>query len=259
MPFGKLQALPKDAAPISTSPDRDTALMSVTKGVRLVVQELKTGTSPQPKAEPAWQPPIQEEVLATSQQERHAMGMNDDPGRPASENRGHIYGGQFNNGQFNAPIFTGQGQNITYTNTAPAPDKQKEGILALERGAKALLNADYASAGKQLRVAIDEIDPDQQKKEAAQARYLSMLAILGYERPQDKGTTARETMSELLSAAIRLDRCDAYIMTRALILDSSLSRQVYNPQITTYDRLLLDYVKRCQPDLYQRISEVFGI
>ena len=138
-------------------------------------------------------------------------------------------------------------------------DKQKEGILALERGAKALLNADYASARKHLRVAIDEIDPDQQKKEAAQSRYLNMLAILGYERPQDKGTTARETMSELLSAAIRLDRCEAYIMTRALILDPSLPRQVYSPRVTTYDRSLLDYVRRCQPNLYQRISEAFGI
>lgn len=136
---------------------------------------------------------------------------------------------------------------------------EKKGILALERGAKALLNADYASARKQLRVAIDEIDPDQQKKEAAQSRYLNMLAILGYERPQDKGTTDMETMSELLSAAIRLDRCEAYIMTRALILDPSLPGQVYRPQVTAYDRSLLDYVKRCQPSLYQRISEVFGI
>lgn len=260
MPFGKLQALPKDAAPISTSPDRDTALMSVTKGVRLIVQELKAGTSHLQKAEPAWQPPIQEDILPTSRQERNTIGTNDDLDKPASKNGGDVYGGQFNNGQFNAPIFTGQGQKITYHNTAPAVDEQKEGILALERGATALLNADYAYARKQLRIAIDKIDPDQQKKEAARARYLNILAILGYERPQDKGTTAIETMSELLSAAIRLDRCDTYIMTRALILDPSLPRQAYNPQVTSDDRSLLEkYVKRCQPDLYQRISEVFGI
>lgn len=258
MPFGKLQALPKDAAPISTSPDRDTALMSVTKGIRLVVQELKTGTSPQQKAEPGWQPSIQEDILSTNRQERNTMGTNDDSGRPARKNGGNIYGGQFNDGQFNAPVFTGQGQNITYTN-APAPDKQKEGILALQRGAAALLNADYASARKQLRVAIDEINPDQQSKEAAQARYLNTLALLGYERPQDKGTTAMETMNELLSAAIRLDRCDTYIMIKALILNPSLPRQAYSPQVTSYDRSLLDYVKRCQPGLYQQMSETFGI
>src|SRR5436305_4071001 len=44
MPFGKLQALPKDATPISTSQDRDTAFLSVTKGIRLVVQELIANT-----------------------------------------------------------------------------------------------------------------------------------------------------------------------------------------------------------------------
>lgn len=258
MPFGKLQALPKDATPISTSPDRDTALMSVTTGIRLVVQELKTGTPSQQKAQPGWQPSIQEDTLSTNQQARNTMGANDDPGRPTSQNSGNVYGGQFNNGQFNAPVFTGQGQSIVYT-TTHAPDELKEGALALQHGAAALLNRDYASARKQLRVAIDKIDPDQQRKEAAKARYLNTLALLDYERPQDKGTTVMEAMNELLSAAIRLDRCDTYLMTKALIQNPSLSRQAYSPQITSYDRSLLDDMKRCQPDLYQQMSETFGI
>lgn len=254
MPFGKLQALPKDARPISTSSDRDTALMSVTQGIRLVVQELQTGTSPQQKAMPDWPPTIQEDTLSTNQQARNSMN---NPGKPASQNGGDIYGGQFNSGQFHGPVITGQGATIYATTSAP--DKQKEGLLALQRGATALLNADYPSAGKQLRIAIDEIDPGQQRKEAARARYLNALAILGYERPQDKGTTTIETIDELLSAAIRMESCDAYILAKAFIMNPTLSRPFYRPQITNDDRSLLDYLMRCQPGLYQRISEVFGL
>jgi hypothetical protein len=256
MPFGKLQALPRNAVPISLSPDRDSALMGVTKGVRLVVQELKAGMLPAQKAEPDWQSPVQECIVSTSQHERKTMSTHDNPDRPCGDGRGNIHGGQFTGGEFRGPIFSGDKQNVIYN---PAPDKQKEGMLALDRGAKDLLNGDYMSARSQLRVAIDQIDPSQQKREAARARYLNALAILGYERPQDAGTAIRETLNGLLSVAIDLDRCDTYIMAKTLFLTSSLSRRSYNPQVTDYDRLLLTYMEGFRPDLYQQMRDVFGI
>jgi hypothetical protein len=42
-PFGKLQALPKDGRPVTTWPNRDEALVDIAKGVRLAVEELRSG------------------------------------------------------------------------------------------------------------------------------------------------------------------------------------------------------------------------
>lgn len=39
-PFAKLQALPRDAKPIVTWPDRDTAFVDVTDGLRNTIQDL---------------------------------------------------------------------------------------------------------------------------------------------------------------------------------------------------------------------------
>src|SRR6266487_5533790 len=41
-PFGKLQALPKDAKPVKSWPDPDKAFFNVTEGIRKVVEELTT-------------------------------------------------------------------------------------------------------------------------------------------------------------------------------------------------------------------------
>jgi hypothetical protein len=47
-PFNKLQALPRDAKPITTWANRDQALMEVAKGVRAVVKELSAVSTRKP-------------------------------------------------------------------------------------------------------------------------------------------------------------------------------------------------------------------
>lgn len=39
-PFGKLQALPRDGKPVTTSSDRDEAFLDVARGIRRAAQEL---------------------------------------------------------------------------------------------------------------------------------------------------------------------------------------------------------------------------
>jgi hypothetical protein len=39
-PFGKLQALPKDARPVTSWPDRDEAFFDIARGIRTVTEEL---------------------------------------------------------------------------------------------------------------------------------------------------------------------------------------------------------------------------
>jgi hypothetical protein len=39
-PFGKLQALPKDARPVTSWPDRDEAFFDIARGIRTVAEEL---------------------------------------------------------------------------------------------------------------------------------------------------------------------------------------------------------------------------
>lgn len=249
MPFGKLQALPKDATPVSTSSNRDTALMSVAKGIRTIVQELTPDIPFNRKPENLLQQSVQENMSHARGQERNHMDTKDDASNYTIKNKGPvetlIVGGQ--HGQVIS------GQNI-YIN-----DKQKDGIRALEMGAKALLNADYSSAKKELHVAIEELDQDMQKREAAKARYLQSLAVLGHEHPRDKGIMVTEKVNELLNAAVNLDRCGAYLMTRAVIREPSLHRQANSIPITDYDEALFAYLKRCQPELYRQIGQVFGI
>lgn len=48
-PFAKLQALPKDAKPVTKWSDRDEAFLDIAKGIRRVVESLQTGgTTPKP-------------------------------------------------------------------------------------------------------------------------------------------------------------------------------------------------------------------
>jgi len=249
MPFGKLQALPKDAAPISTSSNLDIAFMNVTKGLRAIVQELSDTIAAGEKSESSWQPDLLESIFSTSNQERGAMTKHDDSSKYSVENSGSVYG-QVIGGQHGQVI---SGQNIYIS------DKQKDGIRALEMGSKALLNGDYSSARKELRVAIEEIDQDRQKKEAAKARYLQALAVLGHERPRDIGIVVLETINDLLNASINLDPCNAYRMTRAIILDPALHQQACTVRLTDYDESLFVYLKRCQSDLYHQICRIFGI
>jgi len=45
-PFGKLQALPKDAVPVTEWPNRDKVFLNVAQGIRVVVEELTAGPHP---------------------------------------------------------------------------------------------------------------------------------------------------------------------------------------------------------------------
>jgi TIR domain len=249
MPFSKLQALPKDATPISMAPNTDTAFLNVAQGIRTVIQELMTGITVNRKPGNALRPSAQEDLLPISSQERNNMDTKDDSSRYTIKNKGPVHG----------QVIGGQHGQVISEQNIYIPNKQKDGILALKKGVKALLNEDYASAKKELRVAIEEIDQEQQKEAAAKARYLQALAVLGNERPRDKGIVATEKINALLNAAISLDRCNAYVMASAVIRDPSLRKQANSTHITNYDEELLAYLKRCQPDLYHQVCQVFSI
>lgn len=49
-PFGKLQALPRDARPVTAWPDRDAALLDVAQGLRAAIDELEGRAAPAPAA-----------------------------------------------------------------------------------------------------------------------------------------------------------------------------------------------------------------
>jgi len=64
-PFGKLQALPKDAQPVNRWPDRDDALTDVAIGIRSACRRLVEAAA-LPKAEPAAMPPVSQGSQANS-------------------------------------------------------------------------------------------------------------------------------------------------------------------------------------------------
>jgi hypothetical protein len=249
MPFGKLQALPPNAIPVSISKDEDIAFLSITKGIRVIVQELTTDIPVNVKSDKTSNISAEERLYNNNIKERYNMRSSDDPSKYTINNTGPVHG-QIIGGQHGQVI---SGQNIYIT------EKRKDGVRALEMGAKALLNEDYSSANKELRIAIQEIDQEQQKREAAKARYLKTLAALGNESPREKGIVVTEEINRLLNAAIRLDQCDAYFMTIAVIRDPLLRKQANSTRITSYDEELFAYLKHCQPDLYHQIRQVFGI
>jgi TIR domain len=244
MPFSKLQTLPKDATPISLSNNIDAAFLSVAEGIRTVVQELTTDISVNQKPEKPWWSSAQKDLLPASNQGRNDMNTKNNSNTFSIKNRGPVYGQPIGDGNINIIHIT---------------DKQKDGIRALELGEEALSNKNYSSAKKDLCVAIEEIDREQQRKEAAKAHYLYALAMLGDERPRDKGIAATEKINELLNTAIRLDPCKAYVMTTAVIRNPSLRKQANSTHITDYDEVLLKSLKGCQLDLYNQICQVFGI
>lgn len=240
-PLSKLQALPKDATPISLWQNKDTAFLNVTDGIRLIVQELRTGISDSQQLEHSMYSLAKEGLSQSISKKRSNMDTRDDSRGYTINNQGSVYG------------------QINGDNYGPIIINKKDGIRALEMGTQALWNKDYSSARKNLRTAIEEIDQMQCRSEAARARYLQVLAVLAGERPRDKGIVAMEKIDELLNAAINIDQCNAYVMTKAVIRNPSVRRQGMVPHITDYDRTLLAYLEHCQPDLYYQVRQVFGI
>jgi len=53
-PFGRLQALPRDAEPVTKWADQDEAFEDIAQGIQVVISELKEGTVKSPDQEPVW-------------------------------------------------------------------------------------------------------------------------------------------------------------------------------------------------------------
>jgi hypothetical protein len=142
---------------------------------------------------------------------------------------------------------------------------QRYGV-SLNTGAQALLRQDYSQALAQLKQAVNTI-PASERRLAARARYLQALALLGKDLPRDKPETIRERVEELLEAALKLERCWAFLFTLAAIKkdiyavapSSSQWQEVYYWQRqlgsvsrTAYDDELLFFLERCQFHLYHQ-------
>lgn len=264
MPFGKLQALPQDAKPISISQNVDIALMSVAKGVRIIVQELTKGITPDWKSAYPSHPPIQENALPTRSQGRNDMDTKDDSSNYTIKNKGPVYG----------QVIGGHHDQVITGETIYINGKQKDGMRALEMGAKALLNGNYSSARKELHIAIEEIDQEQQKREAAKAHYLQTLAILDKDLPRVKGEETMQVVEQLLSTALQLDTSSFYFWSLALIredyflfngLRSRLGeithleyQAAHTPWNDDIDTLNLKYFQHCQPELSRKFATKVG-
>jgi hypothetical protein len=92
MPFGKLQALPEDTTPISTSQNIDAAFLSVAQGIRAVAQELTNDIAINRRSVGPLGPSAQEDLLRTSSQKRSNMDTQDDSSRYTIQNQGPVYG-----------------------------------------------------------------------------------------------------------------------------------------------------------------------
>ncbi len=139
----------------------------------------------------------------------------------------------------------------------------------LEQGAKMLLIGDYQFARQELRQAINSINIQYSPEEAAQARYLSALALLGRDLPRVKGRETMQTVEKLLYTAINLHITSFYRWALALIQEdhfaynglryrleevSQLEQQATYTQWNRIDGENLEYFKCCQPELFRRFT-----
>ncbi|MEH2071895.1 MAG: toll/interleukin-1 receptor domain-containing protein [Nostoc sp.] len=82
-PFGKLQALPKNAKPVTTWPDQDEAFLNVTQGIRRVVEEMaKSKTSSSTVS--------QNTTLTTSSPSRTSGGLTERQHRRLEQERNSV-------------------------------------------------------------------------------------------------------------------------------------------------------------------------
>lgn len=246
--IGDMECLPKDGKPVSMWQNKDEVILSITEEIRMLVQKLSTNVDANQEMEKLLMPPTQE----------------DPP--PAGDDQHNKNASKYN---FGGPVHSNViGDNAHIDTITNIYGDSKNGIRSLEKGSKALWNGDYRLAKKELRIAVEEIDQGEQKKEAAKARYLQALAVLGEELPRHKGVVVRNKIDELLSASVRLDPlCRTYIIALATIktdiLESNALQErqqdTYRWQSransvpnATYDKELLTYLARCQPRLYQQ-------
>jgi TIR domain/Effector-associated domain 1 len=309
LPFGKLQALPKDAQPISISQDRDTALLSVTKGIRLVVRELIANTPvakwkarddtfpdvsegiptgaqgrlrtdmPFNRNEELWKalmnafPQIADlqrlmyfnfninlyEIVRTNNLSEcildlimwgNSRGKTEDLVRAALKERPDnvslrdcaskmgLIALDPNEGNQSWPLVrenplpSSGSAKFNINNNGPVQSQviadhahvvqnfngnQKDGKHSLEKGARALWNGDYAAAKRELRVAVEEIDGENQSREASQANYFFVLALLDGELPRTQVDAVMQSIERAMNNAVRLYPCASYYRVFARI------------------------------------------
>lgn len=90
-PFGKLQALPKNATPVTKWPDRDEAFLDVARGLRAVIEEIEGKAAPPSPSAPSAPPPARgtprdlvDALASTFDSEAAAVGLLGRAGVPTS-------------------------------------------------------------------------------------------------------------------------------------------------------------------------------
>lgn len=143
----------------------------------------------------------------------------------------------------------------------------------LERGSTMLEARDYQSARRELRRALGSIHKDS-PEEAAQARYLLALAILGTDLPRVRGEETMQAIEQLFAATLHLHPLSFYFWSLALIqedyflfngLRSRLGgiahleyQAAHTPWNNDSDTANMQYFQRCQPELFKRFMSKIG-
>lgn len=143
----------------------------------------------------------------------------------------------------------------------------------LERGIRMLEVRDYQSARQEFRQAINDLHADA-PREAAQARYLLALAILGNDLPRVRTEETMHVVVQLLSTALQLHRSSLYFWSLALIQEDyflfnglrsragEIARLEYQAVHTLWDDDFdtpnMQYFQHCQPVLARSFAAKTG-
>jgi TIR domain len=187
-PFSVLQCLPKDGQPVSTWQNKDEAFLSITAGIRTLIQNLPIPVYTNQGKENPSMPSKQEDPSSASNQENYTNKYN-----------------------FGGPVQANViGDNTHIDNINNIYGEPKDGIGSLKKGAKTLWNKEYGRAKDELQQAVEYLDENNQSEAASQARYLLILALLGDKLPRSQGNAGITSIKKLMDGAIRLYPCASY-------------------------------------------------
>ncbi|HEY1351823.1 MAG TPA: hypothetical protein VGF67_19560 [Ktedonobacteraceae bacterium] len=143
----------------------------------------------------------------------------------------------------------------------------------LERGQEMLQVKDYPTARQELHQAIKTIHRDS-PEEAAQARYLLTLAILGTQLPRVKGEETMQVVEQLLATALQLHALSSYYWSLALLQEDYFTfnglrsrlgeiahleyQAAHTPWNNESDTANMRYFQACQPELFRRLATKTG-
>jgi len=122
-------------------------------------------------------------------------------------------------------------------NDPPKIQSTNAGLLALDKGSKALWDGGYNFAKKELRKAIDELDEENHAREAARARYFLVLALLGGKLPRIQGREIMQRIEELMQEAIRIHPYASYYHIFACINRDFFTFNGFRTRLTEVDVL----------------------